>query len=118
MGGESSIRGHEGAEDASTILDLAPALDTTSERASLEAAFEEVARQYPVFQERISARTRVTGALAVVLLVQEILLLLVRRAQPTLVAPLRVLSLLGWLAAGVLLHTYVLRAWDVLLLPT
>jgi len=51
-----------------------------------------------------------------VVLVQEVVLLGVRRIRPRFHAPLRLVSLLCWIGVGVSLHVLLLRSWEVMAL--
>lgn len=117
-GGRIEALQEDGAADATSVVDLARAPSALPARESVRAAFEAVASEYPVFQDRMSARTRVTGALVAVLLVQEAFAYVLRRGRAAFVVPIRILGLFCWIAIGALLHFHVLGAWSVIALPT
>jgi len=103
-----------GADATTSAVELRPAPDVSPELDSIKDAFDRMASAYPVFQERRSARVQTTGALAVLLLAQELFLLLVRRIRPGLVMPIRLLALVCWVAVGAVLWFALLPSWTVL----
>jgi hypothetical protein len=112
-GDEITVDQPADAGPATISARLAPAPDTKADIASARAAFDRVAEAYPQFQERSSARTRLTAVLLGLVLVQEAVLLGVRRVRPRLLAPLRLLSLVCWIGVGVAVNLVVLRSWEV-----
>ena len=114
--GTLTVDEQDGGRDATSTVELAPEPDPTTQLAPILAAFEQTAAEYPVFQERASARTKVTLFLGGLLLVQELLLLLVGRWRRVLATPLRAVSLLGWVGVAAALHFLVLPSWQILTL--
>ena len=105
---------HPGVARTTSAVELRPAPDVSPELDSIKDAFDQMASDYPVFQERRSARAKTTAALVVGLLAQELLLLLIRRVRPGLAMPIRLLALACWVALGAVLWFALLPAWSVL----
>jgi len=95
-------------------LRLAPTPDPTAELRAIRTAYEATASLYPTFQEHGPRRQKVTYALALLILGQELLLFLVRRTVPRLYVSLRVASVFCWVGVAVSLHYFFLRTWVVL----
>jgi len=113
---EVTVERAGGAGNATTHLTLDEGPDASAAVSSVRVAFERVATAYPQFQERSPARVKVSLILLGVVLVQEVVLLGVRRIRPRFHAPLRLVSLLCWIGVGVSLHVLLLRSWEVMAL--
>jgi hypothetical protein len=106
-----------GTQDTTDTLVLAPAPEVTGELRSIRNAFERTAVAYPVFQERSTARVRVTAFIAGLVLAQEVVLLIVRRWRPRFLSLFRVLVPLWWIGVAAALQLVLLRSWEVFALP-
>lgn len=117
--GATIVLTHQDASGASSeTIDLAPGPDVRPEEARLRAAFDAMAAAYPQFQPLTSRRVNVSIAILLLTLVQEAVLLGVRRWRPAMAIPLRALGSLGWVAIAAWLALVFVRSWEVLALPT
>ena len=110
-----SVMTEERVGESSTTanLKLDKVADATPQNDATRAAFEGVAAAYPSFQERTSARTKVTLALGILVLAQIGVLMALWRWRPALLRPLSVVSAIGWLGLAAALVFVVLPSWQV-----
>ena len=104
----------DGSAVETANLGLAAVPDPSADVASLRVAFDNAAAAYPQYQERASARSKVTLVLPALALVQLVLLLLVRRVRPALLAPLGVVCAVAWIGLAAAMFLLVLPSWQVL----
>jgi hypothetical protein len=95
-------------------LQLQQPPDVEPELRAIDDAFDRMAVAYPVFQQRQSARLRVSAALAAVLVVQELLLLVITRLSTALALALRLIAVVCWIVLGAALYVTVLPPWRVM----
>lgn len=97
-----------------TSLGLTAVPDPAAAVGSIRNAFDEVAAAYPEYQERASARSKVTLALPVLALIQLALVLLVRRVRPAWLVPFGVVCAVAWVGLAAAVFLVVLPSWQVL----
>jgi hypothetical protein len=103
-----------GAEGVSSQLRLEPVTGAAAGEASFRRAFEDVAAVYPQFQERTSARTKVTLGVGALLGIQLVLLLAVWWRRPALLLPVAAACVALLLVVGGVVSLLVLPGWQVL----
>ncbi len=94
-------------------LSLSPGPEVESELASVRAAFDSMAREYPMFQLQSARRIKVSFLLVLLVVVQEVVLLIVGRKWRRGHVPLRVASLFCWAGVAVWLHFFFLQSWVI-----
>jgi hypothetical protein len=104
----------DGSAVETANLGLTAAPDPTAAVASIRGAFDDVAAAYPQYQERASARSKVTLVLPALALVQLVVLLLVRRLRPGLLVPVALLCAMAWVGLAGAMFLVVLPSWRVL----
>ncbi len=101
-----------GSETASLGLKSEP--DPAADVGAIRSAFDEVAAAYPQYQERESARSKVTLAIPVLVLIQIVVLLVVRRVRPALLAPLGLVCVVAWVGLAAAVFFLLVPSWQVL----
>jgi hypothetical protein len=108
------VSGLPAADGTSGTVDLVPAPDPAPAVSQIASAFAQAAADYPVFQERTSARVRVTVVLMTMLLAQEIVFFAVRRWRRAFVTRLRLASVIAWVGIASAIQIAILPSWAVL----
>lgn len=95
--------GEEGIQEALTLLEAKSDMESYDE---VRQAFEESAKKYPRFRDEPAYRTRMTGILLVILMIQEMAFLLLARTFFSRWAfTFRLIGPLAWIVGGFWLHT-------------
>lgn len=74
--------------------------------AKIKQAFREAQKRYPRFRSAISSRTKISIVLILIIMLQEIVLLVVRRWKEQIHQPLRYLSTVAWVTGAVWLFFF------------
>ena len=83
------------------VLELKPPPDVAPQLAELDREFAAAASKYPRFFENKRRRSKVSGLLFVIFVLQEIFFFLYRRIGEVGVDILRILTLIVWIAGGI-----------------